>query len=141
MAGGILICKMGWGILNADNEEKEKNTSAVPTNANKVQSMLFYPLAFPMTTGGGTISVLLALSANSYDPERLSHTFKMLALITSCVLMALAIFVCYYYAPSILKRLGKQGYQVVNRLSGFLTFCVGLQIFVNGLTGIIHSFK
>ncbi|MDR2876771.1 MAG: hypothetical protein LBV36_01830 [Chromatiales bacterium] len=143
MAGGILICRLGWSVL-ASNQliDQEKEVAAKgPVSQMQVRNMLFYPLAFPTTTGGGTISVLLTLSAGSYELVPLGTWAKMLALTVACLLMCLLIFVCHYFAPTLFRRLGTQGQQVVNKLSGFLTFCVGIQIFVNGLLALIRTVK
>jgi multiple antibiotic resistance protein len=43
------------------------------------------------------------------------------------------IYVCYASTPKILGKLGPRGAQIVNRLSAFLVFCVGLQIAATGL--------
>lgn len=138
LAGGILISKMGFENLSSkNNPTTEKEVEETPGSAGDIQSMLFYPLAFPTTTGGGTISVLLALSANNFGSQYEEHIFEQVALVLASFLMCAAVYVCYYFAPTILSRLGEQGHQVADRLSGFLTFCVGLQIFVNGVTALL----
>src|ERR1700712_3436035 len=61
LAGGIMICKMGWEFLAADKtteqviDKNEKETYAL--SYHHLQEKLFYPLTFPVTTGTGTISV------------------------------------------------------------------------------------
>ncbi|HWU41991.1 MAG TPA: MarC family protein, partial [Bdellovibrio sp.] len=104
-----------------------------------VQDMLFFPLSFPTTTGGGTIAVLLALSANNFGSGLEEHLIEQSALILASFIMCTAVCICYYFAPKILDRLSSQGHQVADRLSGFLTFCVGLQILVNGITALTKT--
>jgi multiple antibiotic resistance protein len=65
VAGGIMICRMGWQFLSAD-EKKNALPSGVEGGAD-VGDVLFYPVAFPMTTGAGTISVILTLSAHGHN--------------------------------------------------------------------------
>ena len=70
VAGGILICKMGWDLLSADDTGKGEQEASEPKDASSaVEDILFYPLSFPMTTGAGTISVLLTLSAHGHDND------------------------------------------------------------------------
>lgn len=139
IAGGILIARMGLGILTAtepaEDQEKVVDSEDHP-RTKSLKSLLFYPLAFPTTTGGGTISVLLALSANSYHVDPTIHMFNLLATSVACLLMAAVIFACYSLTPTILDRLNLQALQVCNKLSGFLTFCVGIQIMVDGVLGV-----
>ncbi|HMH20925.1 MAG TPA: MarC family protein, partial [Puia sp.] len=58
VAGGIMICRMGWQLLTSDDVIKGNKEKARPDRkAGDIENILFYPLAFPMTTGAGTISV------------------------------------------------------------------------------------
>lgn len=139
IAGGFLIARMGFGVLSKNEVADDHKPALSERTGASLQSLLFYPLAFPTTTGGGTISVLLALSANSYHEDKRIHAFNLLATSVACVVMCFVIFLCYYSAPMILERLKPSSYQVVNKLSGFLTFCVGIQILSNGIVGIYHS--
>ncbi|QLY26766.1 MarC family protein [Bdellovibrio sp. KM01] len=139
IAGGMLIARMGFSILSATDPQEDQEKVVDNDNAarNKsLKSMLFYPLAFPTTTGGGTISVLMALSANSYHENHAIHMFNLLATSVACVILALIIFACYSLTPTILDRLNLQALQVANKFSGFLTFCVGIQIMVDGVLGV-----
>ncbi|HTC20423.1 MAG TPA: MarC family protein [bacterium] len=140
IAGGILICKMGWGLLSSDDSGKGAQETAEPADVSqKVENMLFYPLAFPMTTGAGTISVLLTLSAHGHDNEMTIYLTHLSALIVSIILMCLLVYFCYSYTPALIRRLGPRGSQVLNRLSAFLVFCVGLQIASEGLMSLIKG--
>src|ERR1700742_1463818 len=68
LAGGIMICRMGWQLLTTDNDVKGKKETAQPSrDISNIDDFLFYPIAFPMTTGAGTISVILTLSAHENE--------------------------------------------------------------------------
>jgi multiple antibiotic resistance protein len=144
IAGGLLISRMGYEALHADNikepTDKEQKIDSEKV-WNQVQTNLFYPLSFPMTTGAGTISVILTLSADSYDRISLLHLINQLGLIFGALAMCLMVFICYNYAPYILKKLGSRGQTIVNRLSGFLTLCVGIQVLLNGVTEVVKQMK
>jgi multiple antibiotic resistance protein len=137
IAGGILICRMGWQLLSSNQEEKQSKELSSPDSSEqgieKIQGLLFYPLSFPMTTGAGTISVLLTLGAHGAGNDLTQHLANLGALFTAILLMSILIFLSYAYTPALLRRLGPGGEQVVNRLSAFLVFCVGIQIASGGL--------
>jgi len=140
LAGGILICKMGWQLLSSGAGAKE---SQPPSENNRdlraVEERLFYPLAFPMTTGAGTISVLLTLSAHaSADRTWTAYFLNSGALLVAVALMCVLIYLSYAFTPALLERLGSRGEQIVNRLSAFLVFCVGIQIAVDGIVNLAH---
>lgn len=140
LAGGIMICKMGWELLSSDDGAKDAESEKAPVRrSGDVEGILFYPLAFPMTTGAGTISVLLTLSAHSHELGLSSYFLNLSALISALVMMCIVIYWSYAFTPTLLKRLGQRGEQIVNRLSAFLVFCVGLQIAVEGITRLIQG--
>ena len=140
LAGGILICRMAWKLLPVGPDAKEEeNVSPTPSDKEKrVENILFYPLAFPMTTGAGTISVLLTLSARGHSTDYLEYLTNISALFSAIVIMCILIYVCYAYTPQLLRKLGTRGEQVLNGLSAFLVFCVGIQIGFNGLQQLLH---
>lgn len=131
LAGGLLICQMGWGLLSANGSGDSRATSAT-NGSSDVEDLLFYPLAFPMTTGAGTVSVLLTLSAHGHSEDPRAYGINLAGILLAVVLMCGLIYFSYAYTPAILRRLGRRGEQIVNRLGAFLVFCVGLQIAVSG---------
>ncbi len=140
VAGGILICKMGWGLLSSDDSSKGPEEGAEPgQTSSRVEDILFYPVSFPMTTGAGTISVLLTLSAHGHDDDLSIYLTHLTSLIAAVILMCILIYFCYCYTPALIRRLGPRGSQVLNRLSAFLVFCVGIQIASEGLTSLIKG--
>lgn len=144
IAGGILISKIGFEILfstaKGENESGDlEEASDTKKLWKKLQKSLFYPLAFPMTTGAGTISILLTLSADKYHPISEEHISNVLALSLGSLMMCTLVFFCYTYSHFIIKHVGERGQVVMNRLSGFLTFCVGIQVLLNGIYAFVKS--
>ncbi len=139
VAGGILICRMGWQLLSSDSDAKDSGVSSNSRAGNRTENLLFYPLAFPMTTGAGTISVLLTLSAHSHDSDLTVHLLHLLAIFLASAAMCVLVYVSYAFTSTFLRRLGPRGEQVINRLSAFLVFCVGLQIASTGLAHLISK--
>jgi multiple antibiotic resistance protein len=146
MAGGILICKMGWEFLSSKSDSHPSNntvtenkaTNDLEHNLANVDDKLFYPLAFPMTTGAGTISVLLTLSAHGQNNELKTHLLNTSAILLAVFLMCALVYICYAFTPILIKKLGTRGEEVLNKLSAFLVFCVGIQI---ATSGIMHLVK
>ena len=135
-----MICRMGWQLLTSDDEIKGKKETAQPERkAGDIDNILFYPVAFPMTTGAGTISVLLTLSAHEDEKDLLAHFFNLGALFIAIVLMCALIYICYSNAPRLIHRLGPRGEQIVNRLSAFLVFCIGMQIAWAGIQALLKG--
>jgi multiple antibiotic resistance protein len=130
---------MAWQLLSTNGDAKGGDVSASASDREKnVENILFYPLAFPMTTGAGTISVLLALSARGHSTHFSEYLTNISALFIAILAMCICVYVSYAYTPALLKRLGSRGEQVVNGLSAFLVFCVGIQIGFDGLIQLLH---
>jgi multiple antibiotic resistance protein len=140
MAGGIMICRMGWILLTSDDGIKGGKETAQPQrNPGEIDNILFYPLSFPMSTGAGSISVLLTLSAHAEDKELSTHLLNLGAMMVAIVLICLMIYICYANTPRLIRKLGPRGEQIVNRLSAFLVFCIGMQIFSSGIMALVKS--
>jgi multiple antibiotic resistance protein len=134
LAGGIMICRMGWQLLTTEDPVKGDQETAHPRRrSGDIDNLLFYPVAFPMTTGAGTISVILTLSAHENEKSLLDHFLNLGALFIAIVLMCVMIYICYANAPRLIHKLGPRGEQIVNRLSAFLVFCIGMQIAYSGI--------
>jgi|HubBroStandDraft_1064217.scaffolds.fasta_scaffold225495_1 multiple antibiotic resistance protein len=140
MAGGIMICRMGWILLTSDDGIKGSKETAQPQrDPGDIDNILFYPLSFPMSTGAGTISVLLTLSAHGEDSVLATHLMNLGALMVSIFLICLLIYICYANTPRLIRKLGPRGEQIVNRLSAFLVFCIGMQIFSSGIMALVKG--
>ena len=138
VAGGLMICRMGWQLLTTDDAIKgDKETAHPERKAGDIENILFYPVSFPMTTGAGTISVLLTLSAHGEDNDISKHVVKLGALFIAVLLICLLIYICYTNTPRLIRKLGPRGEQIVNRLSAFLVFCIGMQIASAGIRSLL----
>ena len=136
LAGGIVICHMGWQLLGSNSSPLDASSAPAPAPSD-LEDRLFYPIAFPMTTGPGTIAVLLTLSANGHASQESSYLANLGALAVAVLVICLLVYICLAYAPAFLKRIGPRGGMVLNRISAFLVFCVGLQIATDGIQNLI----
>jgi len=141
IAGGIMICKIGWEFLSSDTPNNQEQTMATPQRSkiDNLQDKLFYPITFPMTTGAGTIAVLFTLSAHSEAKSWPLYLVNLGALLVSIIGICILIFFFFVNANHFINYMGSHSEKIVNRLSAFLIFCVGLQIAVEGIMHLIHG--
>lgn len=141
VAGGIMICKMGWEALsaNVNRQTAEKNVGNLPQSEAKddISDQLFYPLTFPITTGAGTMAVLFTLSAHSANADWKKYLINTGAILLAIIAMCLLVYGFYGNTKKITKRLGPSGQTIANRIIAFLIFCVGLQIAITGIKSLI----
>jgi len=142
LAGGIMICKIGWEFLSADKskDDVERSNSSVELKETEtLQDKLFYPITFPMTTGAGTIAVLFTLSAHAHTSDLTEYILNSSALLFSIFVMCILIFIFYLNASRLIEVMGPQNEKVLNRLMAFLIFCVGLQIATGGVMQLLKG--
>ena len=139
VAGGIVVCAMGWQLLNSPNVAPTmERTDASTYTPEYLHERAFYPMTLPLTVGPGSISVALTLGANP-PPGFRSLLATALAHSVGILIVALAVYLCYRYAAQILRKLGAISTSVVVRLSAFILLCIGVQILWNGVHALIAS--
>jgi multiple antibiotic resistance protein len=139
LAGGIMICKMGWEFLSSDQKKvssEELDNEPKISGYKQIANKLFYPITFPATTGAGTISVLFTLSAHGASFGTGAYYINTGAILAAIVVLCVMIWFFYLNTKTIIQYLGTNGENIVNRISAFLIFCVGLQIGISGLKAI-----
>ena len=138
VAGGIIITMTGWGLLNAQDKPDPDQALRMASDRDASQ-MAFYPLTMPLTAGPGTISVAIALGT-SRPADSLTHFLKfVISASGTALLICLLIYLCYNSAERISRVMGPTGTTIVLRLSAFLLFCIGIQVFWNGAFELLSS--
>ena len=100
----------------------------------------FYPLTLPLTTGPGSIAVVitLGLSRGSYSSST-SEVLLVFSTVCAVLVIAAAIYVCFAYADRVQRLLGPGGTDVAVRLSAFILFCLGIRILWSGMSELLRS--
>jgi multiple antibiotic resistance protein len=139
VAGGIIVAAAGWTLLN---EGTQKATEEPPTGGRRPDyaSAAFYPLTLPLTTGPGTIAVMISLgiSRSAYSDFTRDLEFVVASLLAA-VAMAIAIYGCFAYSDRVERLLGRGGMDIAVRLSAFILFCLGIQIIWTGASDLLES--
>jgi multiple antibiotic resistance protein len=130
-------------MLNAPDDKEptkaEEVAQDLPATQN-VSRMAFYPLTMPITTGPGTISVAVSLGTNR--PRATAELFSfvgqsMLAIVLICAL----VYGLYRYSAPLSRLIGPTGTVIVMRVSAFLLFCIGVQVFWNGAAELLATVR
>jgi multiple antibiotic resistance protein len=137
IAGGLVVAVRAWEMLSAPEEnEDRKQEQAAP--ASGPGDVAFFPLTMPFTTGPGTISVAIALSANRpLDALGLIPHFAGASAAAAAV--AAMVGLCYASADRIVALLGEAQSRIVTRLSAFLLLCIGVQISLTGVENALSG--
>jgi multiple antibiotic resistance protein len=136
VAGGLIVAAAGWRLLNEGNP---KDADAAPTDG-QYSDLAFYPLTLPLTTGPGTITVLVSLGfSRGVSIDYSQEARFVVAGLAATVVMAAFVYVCFAFSDRLEKILGRGGTDIAVRLSAFILFCLGAQIVWSGVSELIRS--
>lgn len=90
-----MICKIGWQFLSTCNKSDggKIQPDKTETDYSFIESKLFYPISFPITTGPGTVSVLFTLSVHSACTGINSYLVSMGTILLSIILMCVLVYI------------------------------------------------
>ena len=138
VAGGFIVAVAGWKLLN-EGSQKELEASADAVSRTDSLDQAFYPLTWPLTTGPGTIAVVISLGLSRTSYTTTDEILFVLASLLAIVVISATIFLCFAYADRIERLLGPGGTDIAVRLSAFILFCLGLQILWSGGSELLKS--
>jgi multiple antibiotic resistance protein len=142
VAGGIVVSMSGWRMLNAPDatEQRRSEAPSYPRSIDTPPSRLaFYPLTMPLTTGPGTISVAISIGAGR--PAGLGRALAafFVETLAAALLLVLLVYGLYRNSARIADLIGPTGTTIIVRLSAFLLFCIGIQVFWNGAAELLGA--
>ncbi|MEK1887357.1 MAG: MarC family protein [Phyllobacterium sp.] len=139
IAGGFIVAVSGWKLLN-EGSRKELETPAGGVPNKKLLDQAFYPLTLPLTTGPGSMAVVISIGLSEATIARpADRIIFVVASVVAIAVLALTILLCFAYADRIQKVLGPGGTDIAVRLSAFILFCLGLQILWAGGNELLSS--
>lgn len=141
VAGGIVVAMSGWRMLTEpDATEQRRSETPNPRSFSVPPSRLaFYPLTMPLTTGPGTISVAISIGAgrpSGFHAPLLEFFVETMA---AAALLVALVYAFYRNAAHLADLIGPTGTTIVVRLSAFLLFCIGIQVFWNGAAVLLGT--
>ena len=131
VAGGAVVCSLGWKLLNQDEPSKPAGMATVARPSPDMLAKALYPLTLPLTVDPGSISVAITLGANHAHGIR-SELVKLVAAVLGSALIAVVILLTYRNAWYLARWVGQRWMGILVRLSAFIALCIGVQIVWNG---------
>ena len=132
IAGGLIIVNSGYGLLNS-KAERRRISHEIEEEAQAKEDISFTPMAMPMLSGPGSISLLIGLSAG--NP---TWTVSLLTVGVVAVMAGL-VFVTLHYAPLLFRLLGRAGLSALSRIMGFLVMAIGIQLLISGIVSLVYN--
>lgn len=130
IAGGLIIVNSGYGLLNSQFKER-RVTPDVEAEAQGAEDISFTPMAMPMLSGPGSISLLISLFTE--QSEWVSRGL----ILGVIVVMGGLIWATLHLAPVLFRLLGRGGLSALSRIMGFLVMAIGIQMLIGGLVSLV----
>lgn len=128
IAGGVIIFKIGYDMLQARYTHVKLNSDEIKTYANDIS---ITPLGIPMLCGPGAIANTIVLMSDA-------HTITMKSILIGSIVF---IYVLTYFilraSTRLVSVLGETGNNVMMRLMGLLLMVIAVECFVGGMKPIL----
>jgi multiple antibiotic resistance protein len=141
VSGGFVIAAMGWNLLNQSEASATEKKAAIDGSKDyaSLDEMVFYPLTFPITAGPGCIVVMVTLSAHASGAGLVPEVAAHAGIVLAVVLLSIAVYFCYGYAPAITARVRPASLHGILRVIAFVLLCIGVQIAWNGAQVLLKA--
>ena len=131
IAGGIMISRSGFLLLNAKHKRDIKGE--IMQESLVKEDISFSPLAMPLLAGPGTISLLINLSIQYPETQKIG------IIMAAIICVTISIYVIFSIAPRILKYTGQAGLRSFSKLMGFLVLSIGIEMISSGVLTMLKS--
>ncbi len=133
IAGGLVILSSGYSLLSGDLGQRRGIDKKVTKEARVKEDISFTPLAMPLLSGPGSISLLISLNAEYTDWK--TRGWIALVVVTTGVLVYLILRI----APYLAKLMGVAGLKAITRIMGFIVMAIAVQYIITGIFRLVQS--
>ena len=124
IAGGLLIARIGFSMVNPEQQELVSEESK--REVQQMQDIAFTPIAMPLLAGPGSMAATLSMASVAEGPNDYSGVamgIGVVAFVTWLVLRSSTVVARY---------LGVTGINALTRVMGFLLVCIGIEFVATG---------
>ncbi len=127
VAGGLVVLAIAFNMLNGEESDSHHGSEEERTDFSETETVSFYPLAFPILVGPGTITTLILFSRQVTDAFSL---FVYMAVF----LFVLGLLVLTFWNASALARfLSPSARVIMSRFMGMILGAIAISMITDGL--------
>jgi multiple antibiotic resistance protein len=133
IAGGLVIISSGYSLLQGKFAQGRAMSHKVRQEALEKEDISFAPMAMPMLSGPGSISLLIGYF-DEYDT--INERLIILVVIALC---ASIVYLILRSSPILFKFLGEAGLKAISRIMGFLVMSIGIEYVISGIVTLVGT--
>jgi len=133
IAGGLVILSSGYALLEGKFEQNRAINQQVREEALERHEIAFSPMAMPMLSGPGSISLLISMYAE--NPDWLNRAVIALVIVVTGAI----IFGILRSSPYLHRALGVTGLKAMSRIMGFIVMTIGVQYIIGGIVELVKN--
>lgn len=131
IAGGIIIFGSGAQLLGGHMAKSRAINSKVKEEALEKEDISFTPLAMPLLSGPGSISLMIGYFSN-YEVW-----MDRCIVIASLLAVGVVVYIVLRTSPLIFKFLGVAGIKAISRIMGFIVMAIGIEMIISSIKEIL----
>lgn len=136
VAGGLIIFRSGWQLLNVTHKKEVKNN--LNDEGDKKDDISFTPLAMPLLAGPGSMSFLITLYAGRKDNWR-DAMWQDISAVVAIIIVSFSIYFIFKFAPRLMKYTGQSGLTSLSKVMGFLVIGIGVEMIISSITMVVEN--
>ncbi len=138
VAGGLALFFVGMPLMMRGHKtelkpETLKKVEKEEEGTDKDKPSVVVPLIFPMAVGGATAAIVIA------QASQWNSIVDLLLISAVCGVMGLVIFLTYFFAGPIARKLRPHSLDILGRISGIILVAIAAQLLVNGILELISN--
>ncbi len=131
VAGGLVVLMIGLNMLNGNESTSHHGTDGEKEAYPAPDTVAFYPLAFPILVGPGTITTLILYAHHVSKPlEAVVFAVVFLTVVT-------LLLVTFWNAPWLSKRLSSNARVIMSRFMGMILSAIAIGMISDGLKALL----
>jgi MarC family membrane protein len=123
IAGGLIVANTAWGMVTSH----ARITPEESLEAEDKEDISLTPLAMPLMSGPGAIGVVMALAAH------VDSAAAYVGMVIGVAAISLSVTLFFVLGGPLVRRLGPSAVGAINKIFGFLTLAIAVQLVWNGV--------
>jgi multiple antibiotic resistance protein len=127
IAGGLIVAHTAWNMVTSKTDDT--------SNDVKIQDIdiSFMPMAMPILSGPGAIGAVIGLSTSAKKIE------DYVGFVMGILLIGIVTYLFLILSIPLMKKLGKNGINVLTRMMGFFILAIAVNLVYSGILILVQK--